>query len=76
MPIYTRTGDKGKTSLFDGTRVLKSHKRVETYGTIDELNSNIGAAIAEMKDLKVKDFKDITRNWKKFSMTFLTLAPH
>src|ERR1700683_1945881 len=54
MPIYTRTGDKGKTSLFDGTRVLKSHKRVETYGTIDELNSNIGAAIAEMKGLNVK----------------------
>ena len=49
MPIYTRTGDKGKTSLFDGTRVLKSHPRVETYGTIDELNSMIGAAIAQIQ---------------------------
>lgn len=49
MPIYTRTGDKGKTSLFDGTRVLKSHERVETYGTIDELNSTLGVVIAEMK---------------------------
>jgi len=48
MPIYTRTGDKGKTSLFDGTRVFKSDKRVETYGTIDELNSMIGAAIAQL----------------------------
>lgn len=48
MAIYTRTGDKGKTSLFDGTRVLKSHSRVETYGTIDELNSMIGAAIAQL----------------------------
>lgn len=48
MPIYTRTGDKGKTSLFDGTRVFKSDKRVETYGTIDELNSTIGAAIAHL----------------------------
>ncbi len=46
MPIYTRTGDKGLTSLFDKTRVLKSSERVETYGTIDELNSAIGAAIA------------------------------
>jgi cob(I)alamin adenosyltransferase len=57
MPIYTRTGDKGKTSLFDGTRVLKSDKRVDTYGTIDELNSMIGAALAEIKDssLKIKD---------------------
>ena len=58
MPIYTRTGDKGKTSLFDGTRVLKSHKRVETYGTIDELNSNIGVVIAEIKELRLKN-KDI-----------------
>jgi len=49
MPIYTRTGDKGKTSLFDGTRVLKSHVRVEAYGTIDELNSMLGAAIAHLK---------------------------
>ena len=57
MPIYTRTGDKGKTSLFDGTRVLKSHPRVDTYGTIDELNSMIGLVNAEIKDLgfKIKD---------------------
>ncbi|MBI5451910.1 cob(I)yrinic acid a,c-diamide adenosyltransferase [Candidatus Gottesmanbacteria bacterium] len=48
MPIYTRTGDKGKTSLFDGTRVLKSHPRVNSYGTIDELNSMIGVAMAHM----------------------------
>ena len=48
MPIYTRTGDKGTTSLFDATRVLKSSERVETYGTIDELNSVIGVAIAEL----------------------------
>ncbi|HSA83353.1 MAG TPA: cob(I)yrinic acid a,c-diamide adenosyltransferase [Patescibacteria group bacterium] len=48
MPIYTRTGDKGKTSLFDGTRVSKSHPRVDTYGTIDELNSMIGSAAAHL----------------------------
>lgn len=54
MPIYTRTGDKGKTSLFDGTRVLKSHPRVETYGTIDELNSMIGAALAQVQSSKFK----------------------
>ena len=54
MPIYTRTGDKGKTSLFDGTRVFKSDKRVDAYGTIDELNSAIGVAIAQLKQAKVK----------------------
>lgn len=40
--IYTRTGDKGKTSLIGGTKVPKSHLRIETYGTVDELNSFIG----------------------------------
>jgi cob(I)alamin adenosyltransferase len=40
--IYTKTGDLGETSLLGGTRVLKSHKQVEAYGTIDELNSHLG----------------------------------
>ena len=45
--IYTKTGDKGETSLFGGARVPKSHIRVEAYGTVDELNSYIGL----LKDL-------------------------
>lgn len=40
--IYTKTGDKGKTSLIGGTKVPKSHIRIDAYGTIDELNSYIG----------------------------------
>ena len=40
--IYTKTGDKGETSLIGGTRVPKHHVRIETYGTVDELNSYIG----------------------------------
>lgn len=42
IKIYTKTGDKGKTSLIGGTRVPKHHIRIETYGTVDELNSWIG----------------------------------
>jgi cob(I)alamin adenosyltransferase len=42
MKIYTKTGDKGQTSLIGGTRVSKAHIRIDAYGTIDELNSYIG----------------------------------
>jgi cob(I)alamin adenosyltransferase len=42
MKIYTKTGDKGLTSLIGGTRVAKHHIRIESYGTVDELNSYIG----------------------------------
>jgi len=42
MKIYTKTGDKGFTSLIGGTRVAKYHIRIESYGTVDELNSYIG----------------------------------
>ena len=42
MKIYTKTGDEGITSLFGGTRVSKADLRIDTYGTIDELNSYIG----------------------------------
>ena len=42
LKIYTKTGDKGTTSLIGGTKVSKSHIRIESYGTVDELNSWIG----------------------------------
>lgn len=42
LKIYTKTGDKGTTSLIGGTKVSKAHIRIETYGTVDELNSWIG----------------------------------
>jgi cob(I)alamin adenosyltransferase len=42
VKIYTKTGDKGQTSLIGGTRVFKSHDRIHAYGTVDELNSYLG----------------------------------
>ena len=42
MKIYTKTGDQGTTALFGGTRVPKYHIRIESYGTVDELNSHLG----------------------------------
>jgi cob(I)alamin adenosyltransferase len=46
MKIYTRTGDSGETSLFAGGRISKGQVRVHAYGTVDELNSTIGLAVA------------------------------
>ena len=53
MKIYTRTGDAGETSLFDGTRVLKSEARVSTYGDVDELNAVLGLARASTSDAQL-----------------------
>jgi cob(I)alamin adenosyltransferase len=52
--IYTKTGDKGQTSLIGGTKVPKSHLRIESYGTVDELNSYIGLCSDHITDAPVK----------------------
>lgn len=54
--IYTKTGDKGNTSLIGGTKVPKSHLRIESYGTIDELNSFIGLCSDHISHLSKKIF--------------------
>jgi cob(I)alamin adenosyltransferase len=53
--IYTRTGDKGTTSLIGGTKVPKSHLRIEAYGTIDELNSHIGLCRDVIGDARLRE---------------------
>ena len=59
MKIYTKTGDKGTTALFGGTRVPKHHIRIDSYGTVDELNSHIGL----IRDQKIdKASKEVLAN--------------
>ena len=63
MKIYTKTGDRGDTRLFDGTKTRKDDPRVETYGDVDELNSFIGAAAAWLNDsVLVAMLADIQRD--------------
>ena len=50
MKIYTKTGDRGDTRLFDGSKVRKHNDRVDAYGDVDELNSSVGAAVAFLSD--------------------------
>ncbi len=64
IKIYTKKGDQGETCLVSGERVLKSHVRLESYGTLDELNSTIGLAISlisshDKKEELEKYLKDI-----------------
>ena len=55
MKIYTRTGDAGETSLFDGTRVPTDDARVEAYGDVDETNAWLGLARASTLDAEIAD---------------------
>lgn len=55
MKVYTKTGDTGTTALFGGTRVPKHHIRIESYGTVDELNSHIGL-------IRDQDINDLYKN--------------
>jgi cob(I)alamin adenosyltransferase len=54
--IYTKTGDSGKTGLYGGTRVSKAHLRIESYGTVDELNSHLGLLADLESDANIKAF--------------------
>ena len=56
MKIYTKTGDTGETSLFGGTRVPKHNRRIDSYGTVDELNSWIGLVRDQPVDSITREF--------------------
>lgn len=63
MKIYTKTGDKGMTSLANGERVSKSELRIDTYGTCDELNSWIGYLRASMVSSSLYEEQNVQLQW-------------
>lgn len=65
--VYTRTGDDGTTSLVGGVRVAKTHIRLEAYGTIDELNANIGMLVSLIDDSRQIEMLRYVQN-KLFSV--------
>lgn len=56
MKIYTKTGDKGSTSLYGGKRVSKDDIQIEAYGTVDELNAHIGLLVSLIELAELKNF--------------------
>lgn len=75
MKIYTRTGDKGDTSLFGGQRVPKDALRIEAYGTVDELNSLLGIVRAVNTEIQIDKILDQVQN-KLFECGADLATPH
>jgi cob(I)alamin adenosyltransferase len=69
MKVYTKTGDTGTTSLFEGL-VPKDHIRIESYGTVDELNSYIGLVRDQEMNTHYKD------TLQKYKIAYLPLGPY
>ena len=77
LKIYTKTGDSGDTSLIGGTKVPKNDGRIETYGTVDELNSWIGLVNDQLTDADIKAFlKEIQDRLFTIGSTLATDAEH
>ncbi|MFT7071042.1 cob(I)yrinic acid a,c-diamide adenosyltransferase [Patiriisocius sp. Uisw_017] len=74
MKIYTKTGDTGTTALFGGTRVPKHHIRIESYGTVDELNSYIGLIRDQEIDPRSKEVLAHIQN-KLFTVGAILATP-
>ena len=60
--VYTKTGDRGTTGLIGGTRVPKTHIRLEAYGTVDELNSNIGFLVTYLDEEHDRQFLQVVQD--------------
>ncbi len=75
MKIYTKTGDKGDTSLFGGQRVPKDALRIEAYGTVDELNSVLGIVLADNADKRIAEILTSVQN-QLFALGADLATPH
>lgn len=60
--IYTKSGDQGQTGLGDGSRIVKNHPRIEAIGDVDELNSVLGAVLAQSPDFPERDLLRAIQN--------------
>lgn len=69
--VYTKTGDSGTTGLVGGTRIKKNDPRIHLYGEVDELNSFIGAALFDLKELRTKSTTVQNRDAYAREITFL-----
>ena len=74
MKIYTKTGDLGDTSLFSGKRVRKNNLRIDSYGTVDELNSYLGLIRDQVSDQELRDVL-LTVQSKLFTMGAMLATP-
>lgn len=72
MKIYTKTGDKGKTSLFSGERVSKNNIQIACLGTLDELNASIGVIVSQLKNTQITE--DVTNRLHMLQRKLLTLG--
>lgn len=77
MKVYTGTGDKGKTSLFSGDRLMKSDLRIDAYGEIDELNSFVGGIKSawEITDSELGSEIDRIQSWLMNAGAWLSTTP-
>ncbi len=76
MKIYTKTGDTGQTSLFGGQRITKAHHRIESYGTVDELNAGIGLALAFLQADKSNAVANLILQFEAIQQTLFVIGSH
>ncbi len=74
--VYTKTGDKGTTSLIGGQRVEKHHPKLHAYGTVDELNSAIGFAVALLSDHSTPLGQELKKNLTLIQNHLFNIGSH